>query len=169
MAPSAPLLGSTPVAASAESVWEAIAPAGNLKTIHPFCESTEVVRWPGPDGRDFIRYYSGVHYQRDVTAWDEGNGYDLWVGPPEGRKIAVAQWRIEPETADSCTFSIECVGFVRTDVDEATQAAYEANVLRGALVPYLDSVVRGVAHVAETGEPVRRNQFGPNQVYSPDD
>jgi len=168
MAPSAPLLGTTPVQASADAVWGAIAPAGNLKTIHPFCDSTEVVRWPGLESRDFIRYYSGVHYQRDVTAWDEGRGYDLAVGPPDSRKIALAQWRIEPGSGDLCTFSIECVGFVRTDGDEEARAAYEAEVLRGALLPYLDAVVRGVAHVAETGQPVRRNQFGPNPVYSPE-
>ena len=143
-----------------------ISEAGNLTNVHPFCESNDVDVWPGPGGRDHVRYYSGLHYQRDVLEWDDGTGYALALGPLSG-KIAIARWSIEPSGPDRCTLSIEVTSFVRDDVSPESRARYEATVIKGAIPPYLDSVVRGVGHYSETGTPVVRNQFGPHDLYSP--
>ena len=123
-------------------------------------------RWPGPSGRDHVHYYSGVHYQRDVLEWIEGSGYDLIVGPPSG-KIAIANWRILPSSQSTCDFGIEVTSYVRSDADPVKLEAYNTNVIQ-TISAYLDSVVRGVAHFAETGSPVNKNQFGAHQVYSPE-
>ena len=48
-----------------------------------------------------------------------------------------------------------------------TEVRTDLGVSRGAIPPYLDSVVRGVAHYVETGDPVTRNQFGAHPIYSP--
>lgn len=166
LAPTAPIEATTGIAAAAADVWAAISEAGNLVNVHPFCASNEVERWPGPAGRDHVHYYSGIHYERDVLDWRDGVGYDLAVGPPSG-KIAVARWWIEPRGADACRFGIEVRSFVRAAVSAEARARYEDTVIKGAIPPYLDAVVRGVGHYSETGTPVVRNQFGAHDIYSP--
>lgn len=155
------------IAASAGDVWAAISERGNLVNIHPFCESNDVERWPGPEGRDHVRYYGGVHYQRDVGEWRDGVGYELIVGPPPG-KIASADWWIEPAGDRASRFGIDVTSYVRTAMDPVKRRRYEAEVIQGAIPPYLEAVVNGVAHYVETGDPVTRNQFGAHPIYSPE-
>lgn len=57
---------------------------------------------------------------------------------------------------------------LREDVQGDSRIAYVADVIEGALPPYVDSVVRGVRHFVESGTPVERNQFGPHPVFSPE-
>lgn len=166
LTPTAPITAFCELGTDCADVWAAITEAGNLNKVHPFCASNDVDRWPGPDGRDQVHYYSGIHYQRDVTDWRDGVGYDLAVGPPSG-KLAIARWLIEPTEPGRCRFSIEVTSFVRTDVGPEARAEYEARAITGAIPSYLDSVVRGVAFYSETGTPVVRNQFGPHPIYSP--
>ena len=162
-----PIEAAVDIAASAGDVWEAISERGNLTNVHPFCETNEVERWPGPGSLDHVHYYGGVHYQRDVGDWREGLGYQMIVGPPSG-KIATADWWIEATDERACRFGIEVTSYVRSAMDPAKRERYEAEVIRGAIPPYLDSVVRGVAHYVETGDPVVRNQFGAHPIYSPE-
>jgi hypothetical protein len=164
--PTDPIVGRTEIAAGAAEVWSVISAAGNLVEVHPFCAANPVERWPGHDGRDHVHYFSGLHYQRDVLDWLPGVGYDLAVGPPSD-PIAVARWRIDPAGSERCGFAIEVTSFLRDDVGEAARARYERSVIHGAIPPYLDAVVHGVAHRCETGTPVVRNQFGPHDLYSP--
>ena len=164
--PSDPVRVEVPVHVAAATVWQAIARPGNLTDVHPFCASTEVVRWPGVGARDHIHYISGLHYQRDCLAWSEGAGYVLEVGPP-GAKTASARWTIEATGADECRFAIEVVSYLRADLSAAKLDRYRRDVVEAAIPPYLDGVVRGVAHYSETGLPVSRNQFGAHPLYSP--
>lgn len=166
LSPTLPIHATSRVATSASDVWAILQEPGNLANVHPFCKSNPVERWPGPSGRDHVHYYSGVHYQRDVLEWIEGSGYDLIVGPPSG-KIAIANWRILPSSQSTCDFGIEVTSYVRSDADPVKLEAYNTNVIQ-TISAYLDSVVRGVAHFAETGSPVNKNQFGAHQVYSPE-
>ena len=166
MAPSAPIMVAREVNADAADIWRAISERGNLTNVHPFCRTNDVERWPGPDSRDHVRYYSGIHYQRDCTAWREGVGYDLEVGPPDA-KTASARWLIEPMAAGRATFSIEVVSYLRSDLPPDRLASYVRDIVEGQIPPYLDGVVGGVAHFVETGVPVTRNQFGPHPIYSP--
>lgn len=166
LVPTAPIEVACDIDVAASDVWEAISESGNLTNVHPFCESNDVERWPGLDSRDHVRYYSGLHYERDMLEWREGTGYDLSLGPPSG-KIAIASWSIEPTGGDRCRFAIEVTSFLRSDVGSRARERYEQDVIQGAIPPYLDSVVRGVGHYCETGMPVTRNQFGPHKIYSP--
>ena len=166
MKPATPISGSVSIAASASDLWTAISDAGNLKRLHPFCERNEVERWPGPKGIDHIYYYSGVHYQRDVLSWHDGQGYDLMVGPLSG-KTSFAKWRIEEFSPNACNFSIEVTSYIRNDVSSEDRSRYETRVIKRAIPPYLDAVVQGVAYFVETGDPVTRNQFGAHEIYSP--
>ena len=166
MSPATPIEAAVDIAVSAESVWSAIAEEGNLVRVHPFCASNEVEQWPGVGSRDHVRYYSGIHYEREFVSWDEGVGYVIEVGPPSG-KAALARWWIDPAGSGRCRFGIEVTSFVRSDVSAEARARYETDVIRGALPSYLDGVVRGVAHYCETGTPVAKNQFGAHALYSP--
>lgn len=167
MEPTAPIEATWQVTVSASDVWAAISERGNLTNVHPFCATNEVERWPGLGGCDHVRYYSGVHYQRDVLDWREGSGYDLIVGPPP-HPTALATWWIDPNSATSCTFGIKVTSYVRSDVDPIARENYEKKVIRLAIPPYLRGVVQGVAYYAETGDPVKRNQFGAHDIYSPE-
>lgn len=166
LAATAPIEVSRQINADASDVWAVISETGNLTNVHPFCASNDVERWPGPNSRDHVHYYSGIHYQRDVLEWSEGVGYDLAVGPPSG-KIAIARWSLQPNGQGGCRFGIEVTSFVRSDVSAQARALYEEEVIKGAIPPYLDGVVQGVAYYAETGTPVVRNQFGAHEIYSP--
>ena len=181
--PMEPIIATVAVAAPPADVWAAISESGNLTNIHPFCERNEVERWDGARSRDHVYYYSGVHYQREFLDWFDGVGYDLALGPPEAR-TALVRWRIAdpvgPEHVGStnsaaaaesprCDFSIKVVALLRDDVPTAARDCYAEKMIRRALPPYLDSVVRGTAHYAETGTPVSRNQFGTHPIYSPTD
>ncbi|MEX1287984.1 MAG: SRPBCC family protein [Acidimicrobiia bacterium] len=166
MEPAAPIAVAVEVAAPAHTVWDAIAAPGNLTNVHPFCAANDVERWPGPGSRDRIRYHSGLRYEREALAWDEGRGYAFAVGPPSGA-TALATWTIEPMGEDRCRFGIEVVPFLRTDVTPAARAAYVSSLVEQALPPYVESVVLGVRHFVESGDPVARNQFGAHSVFSP--
>ena len=166
MTPAAPIEAVCDVSAPTSDVWKAIAERGNLTNVHPFCATNEVEVWPGVGARDHVRYYSGLHYLRDCLAWVDGVGYDLAVGPP-GQKTAWAEWRIEKASDTASRFSIEVISFVRSDMDPDRRQRYVADVIERAIPPYLDGVVRGVAHFVETGTPVGRNRFGAHDIYSP--
>ena len=167
MVPTPAIEAAWKITVAASDVWAVISEPGNLTNVHPFCATNEVERWPGPGGRDHVHYYSGVHYQRDVLEWREGTGYDLIVGPPHG-KTAVATWWIDPNSATSCNFGINVTSYVRSDVHREAREEYEETVIRSAIPPYLRGVVQGVAHYAQTGDPVKRNQFGAHDIYSPE-
>ncbi len=176
--PMEPIIASTAVAAPPAAVWAAISAPGNLTRIHPFCEHNEVSVWDGAASRDHVRYYSGVHYQREFLDWFDGVGYDLVLGPPDAR-TALVRWRIAepgPETAPTaaaetsgCEFAIKVVALLRHDVPADLRERYAEHMIRRPLPSYLDSVVRGAGYVAETGTPVAKNQFGAHPIYSPAD
>ncbi len=167
LTPTPPIEVSRQINARAADVWAVITEAGNLINVHPFCATNDVERWPGPDSRDHVRYFSGIHYQRDVLDWREGLGYDLALGPPSG-KIAMARWSVESTGFSPCRFGIEVTSFLRNDVAAEARKRYVERVIKRAIPPYLDSVVRGVAYYTETGTPVVRNQFGAHEIYSPE-
>ncbi len=162
-----PVEATVEIDAAAEVVWQVISAPGYLADVHPFCATNDVERWPGPGSLDHVQYYSGIHYQRACLAWEEGSGYLLAVGPPAGA-TALVTWSITPIGEDRCRLAINILPFVRQDVPPPDRSAYVAEVIESGLPPYLDSVVRGVRHVAESGQPVERNQFGSHPIFSPD-
>ena len=167
LVPAAPIEAAVDIEADAADVWAAISEVGNLTNVHPFCATNEVDRWPGLNSRDHVRYYSGVHYQRDVVDWWEGEGYEFAVGPPTG-PISLARWSIEANGLCRCRFAIEVTSFVKSDVSAEVQERYTKEVINEAIPPYLDGVVQGVRYFVETGRPVVRNQFGAHKIYSPE-
>ena len=120
-----PISSAIEIAVAPEVVWKGLATPGNLKRCHPFCDSTEVESWPGVGSRDSITYYSGRSYQRNFVAWMEGVGYDIELGESPNLTARVL-WRIAPQTASSCRFSIEVIPYLKADLEDAQKARYWA-------------------------------------------
>ena len=160
-----PLKSTAEIDVSAEEVWEVIAEPGGLARYHPFCAATEVERWPGTGSRDSITYYSGIRYQRNFVAWEEGVGYDIELGDPPDQTARVL-WRIEPTSQRTCRLSIEVFPLLKSDLGEEKKRAYEERLFGEVLQHYLGCVVAGVKFFATTGNAVIEDQFGPNPLYS---
>ncbi len=153
------------IEAASQDIWQVITEPGNLKQCHPFCASNDVEQWPGVGARDTITYYSGVHYQRDIVRWVENVGYDLEIGPPP-HKTARVLWRIEPLSETRSSFSIEVLPYLKAALSESQKQRYEEKNFGEVIGQYLESVVRGVEHVATTQQAVQKNQFGTHPIYS---
>lgn len=156
----------TKIPADTEKVWEAIASPGSLESCHPFVEENPVEVWPGTGAQDIIRYYSGLTYYREFCTWEEGEGYDLWIGK-KGRLNYKVLWRVEPCGEHESTLTItvcypEITGWKKM-IAWFTLLVY----FRPLMKKYLDSVVGGYRYFITTGEPVARNHFGALMPFSP--
>lgn len=148
-----------------ESVWQVISQPGQLPRYHPFCKETTVLKWPGVGAKDTVSYYSGVHYERDFVTWLEGVGFDIEVGPPS-RKTARVEWRITEQGERQSELAITVIPYLKADLSTPRKRAYQQRLFGDTIAQYLYSVVRGVGHMATTGEAVQKNQFGSHPLYS---
>ena len=151
--------------ASGEEVWQLVSTPGHLTSCHPFCESNEVEQWPGVGARDRILYFSGLELHREFTHWDEGEGFQLEIGPP-GTRTARGVWVLTRLDDDRCALSISVIPYLRSELSETRKRAYERLAFGGSIERYLQSVVQGIDHRVTTGEKVHPNQFGKHPVYS---
>jgi len=73
------------IAVSAEKAWEIISLPGNLTLWHPFMEKHTAESWKGVGSKDYLTYYNGFEFNREVVKWIVGTGYDLKVTekPPQ--------------------------------------------------------------------------------------
>jgi len=68
------------IAAPSNGVWNVISSPGLLPLYHPFCSENLVNSWPGPGSSDEVHYFSGWVFERQITHWLDGVGYDLEIG-----------------------------------------------------------------------------------------
>ncbi|MGL4175893.1 MAG: hypothetical protein ACRCSN_07425 [Dermatophilaceae bacterium] len=155
-------------ATTAEALWRVISQRGGLTTFHPYVAANPASRWPGVGSRDVIAYHNGLRLRREFREWHPGRGYLLDIGT-EDRHLGRVRWQIrERDGGGSClriTLTPDLDELSRRTPRSLRPAAW-ALVLGPQLRRYLDSVVRGAVWVAETGEPVRRNQFGSHRMFS---
>jgi hypothetical protein len=143
------------IAAAVSGVWDLLATPGHLEECHPFCRENPVFSWNDEDRRDGVIYFSGLVLHRRLFDWQEGRSFDLHIGPPGEAPTNLVQWRLEPARGGAATWLT------------VTVLPLGGRLQRAILHSYLDSVVRGVRYRVETGQRVRRNQFGPHRVFSP--
>ena len=152
--------------AKAERLWSVISTPGHLEACHPFCFRNEVERWPGVGSADTISYYGGRVVRRHFVAWEEGTGYDLLVATLGGIEQAKVQWRIDDDGSDASRLTVTLHPLFFDHLSRAVRwMPYLA--VRSRVKRYLEAVVAGTVHYAETGEGVARNQFGHHQWFSP--
>ncbi len=157
------MIRSRRIPAPPERVWEVISAPGNLERIHPFCATNPVRRWPGTGAHDVIEYHNGIVVHRRFTAWHEGRGYDLDVRAAGG--TTAVSWRIEPDGRGArltITLRPHVIQHLPVWVGWAPYLAR----IRPGFRRYLDSVLRGVEHVATTDTAVTKNQFGHHPWFS---
>ncbi len=92
-------------------------------------------------------------------------GFDIEVGPPS-RKTARVEWRITAQGAQRSELAITVIPYLKADLSDDRKRAYEKRLFGDTITHYLDSVVRGVGHVATIGQAVQKNQFGSHPLYS---
>ena len=160
-----PVSAAIEIAAPPQAVWQGIAEAGYLKRCHPFCDSTNVERWPGVGSRDSITYYSGRKYHRNFVEWFDGVGYDIELGD-RPHVTARVRWRIAPLSERSCQFSIEVIPYLRAHLSHEQKLSYQDRLFGSDLQHYLECVVKGVEFWIRTGQDVAKDQFGRNPLYS---
>ncbi len=97
--------------------------------------------------------------------WLEGEGYDIEIGPPPHKTAHVA-WRIKALREQRSELSLTVTPYLKTGLSERRKQSYERRFFGDTIEQYLDSVVRGVGHVATTGQAVQKNQFGSHPIYS---
>lgn len=154
------------IGAAANDVWSVISSPGNLERCHPFCRRNPVEAWPGLGARDSIEYYSGWVFERHFTSWTDGVGYDLEIGRKGGRRSAVS-WRIREVDHQNCALGITIFPVGLQHIPVVIRWLPHIAFMRPMLRSYLDSVLRGFEYHITTGQPVRRNQFGPHRWFSP--
>jgi len=160
-----PLLARVEIAAPRDAVWSKITTPGHLKHCHPFCQSTEVERWPGQGTRDSITYYSGRRYQRNFVDWFEGVGYDIELGDPPDQTCRV-RWRIRDAGPEHSSLSIEVIPYLKAALPADKRQRYQDRLFGADLQHYLECVVAGVSYWITTGQDVTKDQFGANPLYS---
>ena len=154
------------IAVPAEKVWDIIALPGGLTLWHPFMEKHTAESWDSVGSKDHLTYYSGFKYDREITKWIDGTGYDLKVTDKEKREYT-AIWRITPIDDQRCILRITGrVDFIKKFPFPIRWALLKFK-LKPVFSQYLFQILEGFAYYAETGKQTKRNQFGPHPIMSP--
>ncbi len=154
------------IEASAEKTWNIIALPGGLTLFHPYMKKHTAESWNGVGSKDHVTYYSGLEYDREVVKWIEGTGFDLKVAENGKREITVI-FRITPIDDQRCKLRVTIqADFIKSFPSPIRWALLKFK-MRPIFIPYLYQVQKGLAYYAETGQKVKRNQFGPHPIMSP--
>ena len=155
------------VAVSAEKAWEIIALPGGLSRWHPFMKMHTAERWDGVGSTDHLTYYSGYKYDREVTQWIDGVGYDL-KATENGKRECTAIWRITPLDETHCILRITGAAPFIKKLPFPIRWALLQFKMKPVFSDYLRRILKGFAWHAETGKPIQKNQFGPHPIFSPE-
>ena len=156
------------IKATPQKVWKAISAPGILEKCHPFCKENPVKEWPGIGSRDRIIYNSGVILDRKFIAWEENSGYQLVIGRG-AIAAATVVWKIIPQGSESSILEINIHSYPRVAL-QRYPALFRPLLQRLYFLPqmkhYVSCVVKGFQFFIETGNPVHRDQFGRNRIFS---
>ena len=155
------------VAVPAAKAWEIIATPGGLTRWHPFMDTHTAERWDGVGSKDHLTYYSGFEYDREVTKWVDGVGYDLKV-TENGKRECAAVWHLTPVDERNCILRITgAVPFIKKFPFPVRWALLKFK-MKPIFRQYLFQILEGFAYYAETGKQTKRNQFGAHPIMSPE-
>ena len=154
-----------------EVLWRIISSPGNLNYCHPYCKENNVEKWQGVGSRDSILYYNGLTLKREFTEWNEKKGYELIIGKG---KLAAANvlWEINTINNNASTLSIriklysDVILFKHLKIFRPMLTYF---FLKPKMSAYITAVLKGFKYFAETAEPVQKNQFGYNSIFSTND
>ena len=153
------------VAVSAEKAWDIIALPGGLTRWHPFMKKHTAESWNGVGSKDHLIYYGGFEFNREVVKWIAGVGYDLKV-TENGKRENTAFWRITSIDDQRCKLKLTGrVEFIKKFPFPIRWALLKFK-MKPIYSQYLFQILEGFAYYAETGQQVKRDQFGPHPMFS---
>ena len=154
--------------ASKRDTWQIISKPGNLEYCHPFCEKNSVIRWGDANSKDTIKYYNGILYTRLFVNWYENDGYNLLIKNVDDTYAKVS-WSVKSLSELTSELTI-CVSLFTNIILDRYPHFIRKTICRVFLLPglnnYLKSVTKGFKYYLETGEKVKKNQFGNNIIFS---
>ena len=154
------------IQASQKKIWEIITEPGHLKNFHPFCEKHKRVKWEGIGDRDAPQLYSGKITYRKIIKWEKEKGFQIEMDNGDGN-ITYVEFYLVEVLGPSIRFGID----IKTDSYRKIPRFMWNWFARKKLIPsyeiYLYSILNGLKYFAETGIPVKRNQFGSHPKFSP--
>ncbi len=153
------------VAVSAEKAWDIIALPGGLTRWHPFMKKHTAESWNGVGSKDHLIYYGGFEFNREVVKWIAGVGYDLKV-TENGKRENTAFWRITSIDDQRCKLKLTGrVEFIKKFPFPIRWALLKFK-MKPIYSQYLFQILEGFAYYAETGQQVKRDQFGSHPMFS---
>ncbi len=151
---------------SAKKIWDILAFPGGLTFFHPYMKKNTTEGWDGVGSKDHVMYYSGLEYDREVLKWIEGTGFDLKVTEDGKHEITVI-FRITPIDDQMCKLRVIIhANFIKKFPFPIRWLLLKFK-MKPVFIPYLYQVQKGLAYYAETGQQIKRNQFGPHPIMSP--
>ena len=95
----------------------------------------------------------------------DGVGYDLTIGKAGGGQSYVS-WRIAEAGENSGRLTITIYPYLFQNIPVVLRRIPYAVKVQPALRRYLEAVLQGFDWFITTGQPVRKNQFGPHEWFS---
>jgi len=154
------------IATSAEKTWDIIARPGGLTLFHPYMKKHTADNWNGVGSKDHVTYYSGLEYDREVLKWIEGSGFDLKASENGKHEITVI-FRISPINNQRCKLKVTIHADFIKKLPFPIRWALLKFKMKPVFIPYLSHVLKGLSYYANTGQQVKRNQFGSHPIMSP--
>ena len=152
------------MAVPASKLWQGVTSEGHLALAHPYVDQHLHGGSMGIGEKDRIVYLNGLTFERQFTAWEEGLGYDLRIGRPNGKSRSLVEWRINSIDSHQSSLSITVhPDLLRRWPSWLRWVAFRIRV-KPQLQSYLDAVTGGIAYWLETGAPVRRSDH-PNHPW----
>ena len=152
------------MAVPASKLWQGVTSEGHLALAHPYVDQHLHGGPMGLGEKDRIVYLNGLTFERQFTAWEEGLGYDLRIGRPNGKSRSLVEWRINSIDSHQSSLSITVhPDLLRRWPSWLRWIAFRIRV-KPQLQSYLDAVTGGIAYWLETGAPVRRSDH-PNHPW----
>ena len=149
---------------SSASIWEIITKPKNLELVHPFCDSNELINWPGVGSKDILIYHSGLKYIREFLTWDKGKGYSLLIGEKNKDRSYVV-WKIFKKGNDNYLKITVYPYFLKHYPKFISFLPYYFLIIP-KLTEYLKSVIQGIDWHLKTGKKIEKNQFGKHPWFS---
>jgi len=153
------------IAVPAGKLWQVISAPNNLERCHPYCAKNPVQVWPGPGSRDEVYYLNGLVFERRISKWIEGVGYDLYIGRRGGR-MSYVSWRVSAVDDQNSTLKIVVYPNLLQEFPAFMRWLPHVIRIRPMLRKYLQSVVGGFEWYLVHDEVVPRNNFGEHPWFS---
>ncbi|MBL6670003.1 MAG: SRPBCC family protein [Flavobacteriaceae bacterium] len=147
-----------------EQTWAVLSNPSHLEHFHPFCQSNRAINWDSKQKIDELKYINGLVYERHFYAWEEGNGFKLYIGKKEGKKSKV-EWSLKP-LDNKTQLTIKITPYKSSKFSSPFLTLFMFINILPRLKKYLNHVTRGFKYYLETGKTIQRNQFGTHDWFS---